>query len=212
MIGTRSWSTRRRVCSTNTTTHEFRPGNASTAGSGARSGTCDPTACDQTTWTSADAAGLPILPGLVNYDEVKSGHIDHAIRFTAADDQHQLPVAGAPRGRLERATPTTRRWERDSALRRHSALPGSRCVARMSGRDHSNEDLRADPRRQRQQLVLPRHRRTDAGPMRWSTSSKQIPASAFQAINESCLMIHPNSGQARQPGTAAYERACALHQ
>jgi hypothetical protein len=35
------------------------------------------------TWTSADAAGLPILPGLVRYDEVASGHIDHAIRVTA---------------------------------------------------------------------------------------------------------------------------------
>jgi hypothetical protein len=34
-------------------------------------------------WTSADAAGLPILPGLVNYDEVSSGSMDHAIRFTA---------------------------------------------------------------------------------------------------------------------------------
>ena len=34
-------------------------------------------------WTSADAAGLPILPGLVRYDEVASGEIDHAIRFTA---------------------------------------------------------------------------------------------------------------------------------
>jgi hypothetical protein len=34
------------------------------------------------TWTSADAAGLPIFPGLVRYDEVASGHIDHAIRFT----------------------------------------------------------------------------------------------------------------------------------
>ena len=34
-------------------------------------------------WTSADAAGLPILPGLVRYDEVASGGIFHAIRFTA---------------------------------------------------------------------------------------------------------------------------------
>ncbi len=33
-------------------------------------------------WTSADAAGLPILPGLVRYDEVASGVINHAIRFT----------------------------------------------------------------------------------------------------------------------------------
>jgi hypothetical protein len=34
-------------------------------------------------WTSADAAGLPILPGLARYDEVKRGRIDHALRFTA---------------------------------------------------------------------------------------------------------------------------------
>jgi len=34
------------------------------------------------TWTSADAAGLPIFPGLVRYDEVAAGQINHAIRFT----------------------------------------------------------------------------------------------------------------------------------
>ena len=33
-------------------------------------------------WTSADAAGLPIFPGLVRYDEAASGHVDHAIRVT----------------------------------------------------------------------------------------------------------------------------------
>jgi hypothetical protein len=33
-------------------------------------------------WTSADAAGLPIFPGLVRYDEVASGSINHALRFT----------------------------------------------------------------------------------------------------------------------------------
>jgi hypothetical protein len=34
------------------------------------------------TWTSADAAGLPIFPGLLRYDEVAAGQIKHAIRFT----------------------------------------------------------------------------------------------------------------------------------
>lgn len=34
-------------------------------------------------WTSADAAGLPILPGLARYDEVAAGAIAHALRFTA---------------------------------------------------------------------------------------------------------------------------------
>jgi hypothetical protein len=35
-------------------------------------------------WTSADAAGLPIFPGLARYDEVARGRIDHALRFTAS--------------------------------------------------------------------------------------------------------------------------------
>ena len=34
------------------------------------------------TWTSADAAGLPIFPGLARYDEVAAGQIKHALRFT----------------------------------------------------------------------------------------------------------------------------------
>jgi hypothetical protein len=58
-------------------------GGGWTAGSGAtwdlRSNALRPD-----TWTSADAAGLPILPGLVRRDEVAAGHIDHAIRITAS--------------------------------------------------------------------------------------------------------------------------------
>lgn len=38
----------------------------------------------QVGWTSADAAGLPIFPGLVRYDEVASGAIHHALRFTVS--------------------------------------------------------------------------------------------------------------------------------
>src|SRR5262245_49299421 len=57
------------------------------AGSGAiydmRSNTLRPSG-----WTSADAAGLAILPGLVRYDEVAAGHIDHAIRMTADATQN----------------------------------------------------------------------------------------------------------------------------
>jgi hypothetical protein len=39
-------------------------------------------------WTSADAAGLPIFPLLVRYDEVKSGQIDHALRVTVPETQN----------------------------------------------------------------------------------------------------------------------------
>ncbi len=38
-------------------------------------------------WTSADAAGLPILAGLVRYDEVQAGAINHALRFTVGSTQ-----------------------------------------------------------------------------------------------------------------------------
>jgi hypothetical protein len=63
--------------------HPVGGGARWTAGSGAvfnlRSNALRPAG-----WTSADAAGLPIFPGLVRYDEVKAGRIDHALRFTAA--------------------------------------------------------------------------------------------------------------------------------
>jgi hypothetical protein len=59
-----------------------RGGRTWTAGSGAifdlRSDRLRPAG-----WTSADAAGLPILPGLARYDEVARGAIAHALRFTA---------------------------------------------------------------------------------------------------------------------------------
>ena len=61
------------------------------------------------TWTSADAGGLPILPGLVRYDEIAAGEIKHALRFTVEntagyiwparhqtdDPQSEIPPMGA---------------------------------------------------------------------------------------------------------------------
>jgi hypothetical protein len=62
--------------------HPHNGGRTWTAGSGAifnlRSNHLRPAG-----FTSADAAGLPILPGLARYDEVARGVIDHALRFTA---------------------------------------------------------------------------------------------------------------------------------
>lgn len=42
------------------------------------------------TWTSADAAGLPILTGLIRRDEIEAGRIDHAIRMTAERTDRRL--------------------------------------------------------------------------------------------------------------------------
>jgi hypothetical protein len=59
-----------------------RPGGAWEAGSGA-TWDLDSNALRPDGWTSADAAGLPMLPGLVRWDEVAAGEIAHALRFTA---------------------------------------------------------------------------------------------------------------------------------
>ncbi|MFB6861334.1 hypothetical protein ACFCZQ_08335 [Streptomyces virginiae] len=72
---------------------EPRGGNAWHAGGGAvfdlRSHRLRPDG-----WTSADAAGLAILPGLVRYDEAASGHVDHAIRITVprSDQSYVWPA------------------------------------------------------------------------------------------------------------------------
>jgi hypothetical protein len=184
----------------------YHAGNRSTAGSGAiwhlRSNRLRPPG-----WTSADAAGLPILPGLVNYDEVRSGHIDHAIRFTAQTTstrylwpaRHQAGSTGNPG-----YPPMGARFRLKPGFR----LPASRCaracqvvIAAMKtyglilADNGSNWYFQGTADR------------------RWTFAMvdqlKQIPAAAFQAVDERCLMIQPNSGEARQPGTAAYKRACA---
>ena len=47
-------------------------------------------------WTSADAAGLPIFPGLVKYDEVLAGVINNAIRLTVPQTQDTYVCHGNP--------------------------------------------------------------------------------------------------------------------
>ena len=66
--------------------HPVNGGQSWTAGSGAI-WDLNSNALRPETWTSADAAGLPIFAGLVRYSEVQSGVIDHALRFTVSDSQ-----------------------------------------------------------------------------------------------------------------------------
>ena len=61
-------------------------------------------------WTSADAAGLPIFPGLARYDEVKRGAIDHALRFTVSRTRKRVRLAGAALRERRRPTRRCRRW------------------------------------------------------------------------------------------------------
>jgi hypothetical protein len=65
-----------------------RSGRGWTAGSGA-TWDLDSNKLRPKGWTSADAAGLPILPGLARYPDVKSGTIDHALRFTVSETRRR---------------------------------------------------------------------------------------------------------------------------
>ncbi|MEY2819378.1 MAG: hypothetical protein RL275_2841 [Chloroflexota bacterium] len=56
-------------------------------------------------WTSADAAGLPILPGLVRYDEIEAGEITHALRFTVENTAGYIWPARHQTSETQKGTP-----------------------------------------------------------------------------------------------------------
>ena len=112
-------------------------------------------------WTSADAAGLAILPGLVRYDEV----------FGPGPDPPRLPLHGAPHQRprlpglahAPATRPTRCRWARACGSRRARTSPATR----PSPQDlPGDEDLRPDRRRQRHGHVHHRHLRHALGQRR----------------------------------------------
>ena len=117
-------------------------------------------------WTSADAAGLPIFPGLVRYDEVfgPNAGIHHALRFTVGC------TAGATSGRraTRRASRThpARRWGRGSGSR--GGFDIERILGPRPDRAPRDEAVRGDRGRQRQRLVLPGRPSIRGGPTRSS--------------------------------------------
>jgi hypothetical protein len=96
----------RSVCRVYETWHTRKKSGGWTAGSGAtwslKSNKLRPAG-----WTSADAAGLPILPGLLRVDEVNAGFVDHAIRFTVpVTSRHYLwPARHQAGSKTSRAYP-----------------------------------------------------------------------------------------------------------
>ena len=182
----------------------FRAGGKSTAGSGAiwslKSNTLRPAG-----WTSADAAGLPILPGLVNYNEVAAGPMDHAIRFTAECTQQAYVWPARHEAGQKDATcpPMGARFRLNAKF----SLPASSCAA------HCQTVLRT---MKTYGLILADNGSNwyfqGTADTRWTDTDveqlKQIPARQFVAVNESCLMVAAGSGQALQPGTAAYVKSC----
>jgi hypothetical protein len=163
-----------------------------TAGSGAH-WVLSSDALRPNTWTSADAAGLPILPGLLRYAEVAAGHVDHAIRFTTntTDDSYLWPA-------------------RHAASSNHSAnLPPMgarfRLKANFSFAGYSAQAQVVLRAMQTYGLVLadngsPWYFQGDAStgwPDALIEQLKNIPANAFEAVDTSGLEVSANSGAAR---------------
>ena len=145
-------------------------------------------------WTSADAAGLPILPGLVRYDEVASGEIDHALRFTAPQTQRKYI------------------WP---ARHYASSLTGTQYPP-MGQRFRLKANVDISGYSPQVQVILTALKKygmiladngsswflSGAPDERWNNDTLQqlsgIKGSDFEAVDVSSLMINPNSGEARQ--------------
>jgi hypothetical protein len=182
----------------------YEPGGHSHAGSGA-TWSLTSNALRPSGFTSADAAGLPILPGLVNYDEVASGTMDHAIRVTAQCTQQTFlwPARHEAGQSSTDCPPMGARFRLNSSF----TLPSSSC-ARFCQTVLTTMKTYG--------LILADNGSNwyfqGTADRRWTYDEvdqlKAIPASQFVAVDESCLMVNPNSAQARQPGTAAYAASC----
>lgn len=169
-------------------------GGAPTAGSGAIFN-LGSNALRPSGWTSADAAGLPIFPGLVRWDEVQAGAIDHAIRFTAQRTdrsflwpaRHQAGAASDPT-----LPPMGARFRLKSSF----AIGGFSAPAQviLKAMQHYGLILADNGSNWFFQGAT-----TSAWPDSLLAELKTVPASAFEAVDESALQISPDSAQARQP-------------
>src|SRR5947209_588656 len=144
-------------------------------------------------WTSADAAGLPIFPGLVRWDEVQAGAITHAIRFTAQQtDQSFL-------------------WP----ARHQAGAAANPSLPPMGARFRLRSTYDISPFSAQAQVILKALQHyglilADNGSnwffsgtedANWPNSLlselKTVPASQFDAVDESSLMLDANSAAAR---------------
>jgi len=146
------------------------------------------------TWTSADAAGLPIFPGLVRYDEIVAGEIRHAIRFTVPQTQkayvwparhYASSLTGA------QYPPMGARFRLKASFNISGFSPTNQIILKAL---------------QRYGLILADNGSSwyisGAPDSRWNNDDLHaltgITGSNFEAVDVSPLMVDPNSGQARQ--------------
>jgi hypothetical protein len=145
-------------------------------------------------WTSADAAGLPILPGLVRHDEVLDGHIRHAIRFTAelTRDAHLWPARHDAGSSDARYPPMGARFRLKASFDLSPFSPRARVILRAMKRyglilaDNGSNWFFQGTQDERW-----RNRLLD--------QLKTVPASAFEAVDASSCLVDPDSGLASCP-------------
>ncbi len=146
-------------------------------------------------WTSADAAGLPILPGLLRWNEVKAGTVDHAIRFTVDETAraHSWPARhDAGTRSITRYPPMGARFRLKASYSAAHLGPRARVVVRAM---------------KTYGLVLADNgsswyfqgERNGNWPDRMIADLKKIPASAFVAVDTRGLRIDPDSAAVRTP-------------
>jgi hypothetical protein len=147
------------------------------------------------TWTSADAAGLPILAGLVRYDEVASGIITHALRFTAPQTRNTFVWPGRHQAsNLSGAQypPMGQRFRLKASVDVSGYSPAMQVILRalkkygMLVADNGSAWFVSG-----------------APDSRWDDNDlrtlAQLAGNDFEAVNVSALQISANSGQAQQP-------------
>ncbi len=175
------------------------------------------------TWTSADAAGLPILPGLVTYDEVASGEIRHALRFTAnlTQQKHVWPARHDASSSTNAARPPMGQRFRLKASVDISSYSAPVQVIFRAFKTYG--------------LILADNGSnwfvSGAPDARWNddmlvSAFRQLKGSDFEAVDVSSVMVDPDSGQvlndftpnvvpsvrAIDPGeTANYQLSLAVH-
>ncbi|WP_211221630.1 hypothetical protein [Desulfocurvibacter africanus] len=145
-------------------------------------------------WTSADAAGLPILPGLVRYDEVAAGEIRHALRFTAPKTQRAYVWPArhyASKLRDPQYPPLGQRFRLKANVDISRFSPEIQVILRAL---------------KRYGMILADNGSawflTGAPDERWDNDTlrelKRLSGHDFEAVDVSSLMHSPNSGQIKQ--------------
>lgn len=143
-------------------------------------------------WTSADAAGLPILTGLVRYDEVAAGQINHAIRFTIQRSQRAYVWPARHQASSNSSTsvpPMGQRFRLRSGFD-VSTFPASVQVILNAMKKYG--------------LIVADNGSnwyiSGAPDERWNNDElatlRKVSGSNFEAVDVSDLMVNPDSGQA----------------